>query len=67
MSISRPFFNANLPKAKSFQPLDDKEFKKLHWTRQLELRPLRTQKRWAYNTDGDYNSLIDNWDDPEGE
>lgn len=51
-----------------YQPvngLTDEQYKQLHWTEQLQLRPLREQKRWQNNKDVDYDNYIDNFDDNE--
>jgi hypothetical protein len=67
MSLSKPFFNSR-PSGQHYQKLPfmtDAEFKALHWTEQLRLRPLRDQKRYVRET-GDFDTRNDNWDDPEG-
>jgi hypothetical protein len=64
MSLSKPFFNDRPAHYKrSYQAYDDDaEFKALHWTKQLELRPLGSRTRYQYNRDGDYDNRLDNWD-----
>jgi hypothetical protein len=40
-------------------------YQQMHWTRQLELLPLRDRKVWERNDQVDYDNRLDNWDDPE--
>jgi hypothetical protein len=63
MSISRPFFNtSNKRSMPLFTPvISEEEFKTLHWTRQLEIKPLRSQYRREWPT-GDFDIYIDNFD-----
>lgn len=65
MSLSKPFFNSSrsyVKRNKYVSFMDDKAFLELHWTKQQELRPLSSQKRWINNTDVDYDTRIDNFD-----
>lgn len=66
MSLSKPFFGSKYTyKPKQIVPyMSNAEYNALHWTRQLELRPLGTRKRWE-NAEGDFNTSIDMWDDNE--
>lgn len=68
MSLSRPFFNtAAKPSRPLYEPvISEEDYRQLHWSEQLELRPLgsRPRRDWP---EGDFNTRIDNWDDPEGE
>jgi hypothetical protein len=61
MSLSNQF---NSPRAR-YKPrkswLDIQREKALHWTKYLELNPLRDQPRRVYEQ-GDYDTRIDNWD-----
>lgn len=64
MSLSRAYPTARV----HYEPLDgvsDKEYKTLHWTVQLQLRPLGSRNRWENNKELDYDNRLDNWDDPE--
>lgn len=46
--------------------IEDRQYKELHWTKQLEIRPLGSRTRKTYEQ-GDFDNRLDNWDDPEGE
>jgi hypothetical protein len=46
--------------------ISDREYKQLHWVRQLELRPLRDRQPYR-KPDIDFDNRTDNWEDPEGE
>lgn len=69
MSLSRQYSTTKRANYKrqydNLTIVDDKAFLELHWTEQLRLRPLRTQYRRSYNRDGDFDNLIDNFDDNE--
>lgn len=71
MSRSNTFFNtkatSHVRRNKYVEFMDDTAFLKLHWSKQLELRPLRNKKRWENDANIDYDNRLDNWDDPEGE
>lgn len=67
MSRSGPFFNSTAPRRyPKVEIIDDKAYAQLHWTKQLELRPLgtRTRREWP---EGDFNTQIDMWDSNEYE
>jgi hypothetical protein len=66
MSISRPFFNtSNKRSMPLFTPVvSEEEYKQLHWSKQLELRPLRDQYRRQWPT-GDFDIYIDMYDTEE--
>jgi hypothetical protein len=64
MSTSR-FFNPSAPRRyPKNEVVSEEVYKTLHWTRQLELRPLRSQTRREW-PEGDFNTLIDMFDDNE--
>lgn len=65
MSRSTPFFNPTAPKRYAkVEIVDDKAYAQLHWTDQLQLRPLRDRKRYEW-PEGDRNTRLDHWEAPE--
>lgn len=64
MSRSTPFFNTKAGGYRKSSPDTGSDFKYLHWSRQLELRPLRDQPRRIYEQ-GDFDTYIDMFDDNE--
>lgn len=71
LSRSKPFFGTK-PSHRARPLFDsgisDEDFKKLHWSKQLELRPLGSRKRWVNDANIDFDNLTDNWDiDPDRE
>jgi hypothetical protein len=67
MSRSNPFFNTSTSQAMPlFTPvISEAEYKTLHWEKQLEIRPLRDQRRYMPNSGGDFDTYIDMFDDNE--
>lgn len=70
MSFSKPFYpsgRANYRKRQITGYDDDKAYEALHWTKQLELRPLRNRQRYEY-AEGDRNTRLDqDWDENTNE
>jgi hypothetical protein len=64
MSLSQPTRRANYRRNKYVDYMDDSEYLALHWTKQLELRPLRNQPHRTYEQ-GDFDTYIDMFDDNE--
>jgi hypothetical protein len=62
MSFSQPFFNTRSSKARTSSFITDNDYKHLHWTEQLKLRPLGTRERKQW-PQGDFDIRTDNWDD----
>lgn len=56
--MSQPFFNSRPGKVRTSTFITDNDYKQLHWTRQLELRPLGDRQRRVYEQ-GDFDTRID--------
>lgn len=55
-----PFFNTTA-RAKKRKDWFDTDYKQMHWTKQLALKPLRDKVRKEY-AQGDNDNRTDNWD-----
>lgn len=66
LSRSQPFFNSRHGRSRvvSTDYMTDEQYKRLHWTEQLRLRPLRDRKAFVKG-DGDYDNRLDNFDTDE--
>lgn len=70
MSLSKPFFNTASGKSrrnighKFSDIVTDEEYRRMHWTRQLEVQR-KYDHPYEKGDPGDYDNRIDNWDDPE--
>lgn len=66
MSFSKPFFNSKPGGRKLPYPdeISETEYRSLHWTQQLLIRPLGSRTRRVYEQ-GDFDTRIDMFDDNE--